>query len=1674
MIKRLLIICFLSFTFIGLEAQPYGNEWINYSQKYYKIKIAQNGVYRIDSSTLAAAGIPLSTIDPRKFQLFNKGMQQFIYVWGENDGVFNGSDFIEFYAQKNDGALDSLLYTNTPFVPNPFYSLINDTAVYFLTWNSSFPNNRMLSETDTAFSSYTPDNYFFKEEIKSFAGDYYDGESNGVVGSEPGYTRSEGWFDANVINLGAAYTYSGLLNTSNAYTAGPSAKIKTVVVGASKAQIVNFGLNDHHLTIHYKDASGVYQQLTDTLFKGYESNRFTYDVSIATLGMSFTDFKYTSVADAGFTSNRTVVSYIYIKYPHTFNLEGKNNFLMYVPQNTSQSKCHLNISNFNATDTVRLYDLSNRKRVHVVQSGSNYKALLPNSGSEKKCFITSDANIIKITSLQPVTASAQFTNYSTLAVNSAFIIVTHKSLMTSAISYKNYRASSPGGSHNVIIADIDELYDQFAYGIVKSPLSIRGFSDYLLDTYPSPPQNLFLLGKSIHMRDSRNNGANYMNDLVPSFGNPSSDNLITAGLNGTMFEPAIPTGRLAAKNTTDIDLYLNKIKDYEATPPGEWKKHVLHFGGGINSGEQNTFKAYLNGYKNIIEDTLYGGVVIKEFFKNSPAPIQSNLSDEFKKHIENGVSLMTFFGHTSAQTFDQSMDELTNYTPLQGRYPFLLVNGCYAGDIHATDLSTSEKFTLAADRGVIGYLASVGLGMSYALNFFSSEFYNQIGRTNYGKGVGSSIKQSIRAIQTLAVSDVAVKITCVEMNLHCDPSLKINMHDKPDHKITNNDVFFDVTTQTDSFTVYAARTNLGKAVRDSTFTELMRTLPDGKTVTYLLRNKFTRFKDTVSFKIPIDFTRDVGLNKIRITLDRNNELDELSETNNTTTDIDMLINGDNIVPVYPYQFAIVPAKAITLKASTANPFAASKNYIFQIDTADTFNSPVMLSYTVIAPGGVVQWVLPAAFTSTITDSTVYYWRVSPDSTSALSGYIWRESSFQYISGKRGWEQAHFFQFKNNGYQYVKFNRPQRKFDFVNDIKTIECVNGIPPNAIRYDGIIYKMNGATQYVSSWVAPGPGFTFAVFDPVSGNPWQSIALGGGVGQHGNVTNGPVGLNENAFDFIESNPTSRATITSFINNIPNGHYVLAYSQDLHNIPQYEDTLYSAFESLGSSQIRSVPAARPYILFGRKGNAIGVSREIIGDTLTSVIQLDTSITTSWSDGYIASPVIGPAKSWGSLHWRQKTLDGASTADVITVQVIGIMENGTESIRANFPKDSLDILNLSSYVNVDSFPRIRLVAYKNDDSLNTPPQLKRWHVVYDPVPEAAINPPLGYLFANDTLQEGDNLNIHLPIQNISEYDFTDSLLITYWMEDANRVNHPLPSKLKKKPFVGAEVIVDSININTTTFQGNNALWVEVNPVNQPKSQLEQHHFNNIIRIPFYTAIDRINPLLDVTFDGVHILNNDIVSASPNILIKLKDENQFLALNDTNDFKVFIQSPSSSIAKRIYFGNEMSFTPAVLPNNSCKINCTPSLPQDGTYQLIVQAKDKSDNLSGALDYKISFEIISRASITEVMNYPNPFSTATRFVFTLTGSDVPTYFKIQILTITGKVVREINKEELGLLHVGRNITDYAWDGKDEFGDQLANGVYLYRVISSINGWTIEKRQSEADQYFKKGFGKMYLMR
>jgi hypothetical protein len=413
------------------------------------------------------------------------------------------------------------------------------------------------------------------------------------------------------------------------------------------------------------------------------------------------------------------------------------------------------------------------------------------------------------------------------------------------------------------------------------------------------------------------------------------------------------------------------------------------------------------------------------------------------------------------------------------------------------------------------------------------------------------------------------------------------------------------------------------------------------------------------------------------------------------------------------------------------------------------------------------------------------------------------------------------------------------------------------------------------------------------------------------------------------------------------------------------------------------------------------------------------------------------------------------------------------------------LLNVNNQISANQYPYLQLNASHWDAPNQTPSQIDRWHVLYEELPEAAIDASNGYYWSvqNNTVQEGDTIYFAVDIKNISNKPM-DSLLVKYWVQDVN-MNKQFIAYPRQDSLLVGETLRDTIAFSTEGMSGLRSFWIEVNPYlngsNIIKDQPEQFHFNNIAQIQFVVNKDEINPILDVTFDGIHILNGDIVSPKSEIVITLKDENPFLIMNsdaDTTLFAVYLRDPLG-VQRRVYFIDgtgqiNMEWIPASGNTNKFKIIYRGNFPMDGTYQLLVQGQDISGNISGDLDYRIDFEVINETTISYLMNYPNPFSTSTRFVFTLTGERIPDHMTIQIMTVTGKVVREITMAELGPINIGRNVTEYAWDGRDEFGDLLANGVYLYRVMTSLDGEKIKHRETEADKFFKQEFGKMYLMR
>ncbi len=113
--------------------------------------------------------------------------------------------------------------------------------------------------------------------------------------------------------------------------------------------------------------------------------------------------------------------------------------------------------------------------------------------------------------------------------------------------------------------------------------------------------------------------------------------------------------------------------------------------------------------------------------------------------------------------------------------------------------------------------------------------------------------------------------------------------------------------------------------------------------------------------------------------------------------------------------------------------------------------------------------------------------------------------------------------------------------------------------------------------------------------------------------------------------------------------------------------------------------------------------------------------------------------------------------------------------------------------------------------------------------------------------------------------------------------------------------------------------------------------------------------------------------------------------------------------------------------------------EGTHTLKLKVWDVYNNSSSAYT---EFVVASSAklALSHVLNYPNPFTTRTSFYFEHNKPCGDLNVEIQVFTVSGKLVKTIT----GISHFdGYHSDPIAWDGKDDFGDQLARGVYVYRL-------------------------------
>jgi hypothetical protein len=216
-----------------------------------------------------------------------------------------------------------------------------------------------------------------------------------------------------------------------------------------------------------------------------------------------------------------------------------------------------------------------------------------------------------------------------------------------------------------------------------------------------------------------------------------------------------------------------------------------------------------------------------------------------------------------------------------------------------------------------------------------------------------------------------------------------------------------------------------------------------------------------------------------------------------------------------------------------------------------------------------------------------------------------------------------------------------------------------------------------------------------------------------------------------------------------------------------------------------------------------------------------------------------------------------------------------------------------------------------------------------------------------------------------------------------------------------------------------------------------------------------NPEADTTGPKVRLYMNDesfvsggITNASPIFLAFLEDEHgintasgighDILGILDGDENNPYIMNDYYETEKDNYKKGSLRFPFSNLAK--------------GLHTLTFKAWDVYNNLVTA---EIQFVVVGDEGLTldKVLNYPNPFVSYTEFWFTHNRPFEPLDVQVQIFTVTGKVVRTINQS---VTTDGFLCREVKWDGKDDFGDRIGKGVYVYKltVKSTTTNKTAEK--------------------
>ncbi len=692
-----------------------------FNREGFQISVSEDGIYRVDHYDFLRLGYSLLSFDPKKFKLYNEGVEIPIYVSGESDGKFDTYDYFEFYGEKN-------LYRYRDKNPNRYLDTESEENIYTLVFDGE-DGKRLLKE-DGAIVNDDP-----------FKPDYFRNK----IHFEKDYIRNKLQYVPHRIDPDL-YFYKLISGGENEDIVFPLSNISELDLSV-KYSVTPVLISDDY-TKEFNLLMSINEKNFETSWIGPDPKIDSTEIKLDYINEGNNIFNISNINPL---EDDILLNWFDITYSSKFI--SKKGYLKFSQGGKSiagnyytpmDNYYQYSIDGFN-NESISLYKLGVSKfenfqiESYEEQGKLKYRVIFQDYILSPTTFIAienSKKKKPKKIAKKPIFEKSLYDSD-----NSADYIVITDSLFlnnNSFLSYIDRKESNQFSENGVKIIDINQIFDQFSYGEWTAE-SLHDFFKYMVKNWSVIPTHVTLIGTAAFDHKKYSNV-----DLVPfktfqhfKRGAVASDYILSTMDEGVLEEdkraPQFYIGRIPAKNNDQLNSYLDKVERYESPSLDgpQFIKRLKDYYILTDAPEYDNLKEIINNHTEKIrfQDRL---LLWNDTVSVVPPEYQGGTATLQYKWDE-GLGEVNYFGHGSGEVWANSSlllpEDIESF--LRNDYlPIIFGWTCFSGNFvldplkDEDDLGLTEALLFTYKKGGVAVVSPTG-NSQFEQNF---EIFTEVNR----------------------------------------------------------------------------------------------------------------------------------------------------------------------------------------------------------------------------------------------------------------------------------------------------------------------------------------------------------------------------------------------------------------------------------------------------------------------------------------------------------------------------------------------------------------------------------------------------------------------------------------------------------------------------------------------------------------------------------------------------------------------------------------------------------------------------------------------------------------------------------------------------------------------------------------------------------------------------------